>query len=849
MYLEILNKTCKQTKSMPQPCEPRTAISCVILDQVFQNFIKFQPKMLSLCMRLREELYKSVFTTPPELDAKPLSANTDASQAVVDVLASKFMVGTWFDRAREFEKMWEAVRSEGSSAAEHVAELQKTLRYWKDAYLRKVFTAWRQYSSQQKGLRMELNQLKAQMAKDADRIRQLEEENEMLMESKQRYLKLQSELQQERDKNSDYNLDIKTWKHKEDEYLQEIHQANMQIAKLEERIRQLEGSEDDVKNLQEELAGVQKHYVMLGKTLFKAIKAIEGPAHESNLRSQLMPMIEKATRPYNPKGGADASNTLLMPAADPFGGLQFGTDSKQKFAPPDAELLIEWANYIIKLHPAAAGNPSKYVLNDLTGGFRMLDSYLCLINMLAPDFLGTEECDKVLKDLDNAFKVETILETLKKMGIETNLSEPELLSEGGNTEYAHWVLLSSLFRRFADSMVSLSAGNKPFKAPTIEEMRAAADVDYGTTAPETWQKKVDEAIGYYCRWQNTAQSLLNSVNGKMIHRLRGGKGTLSKKEQEELRRFTALKAIRLDDILPKKKEQADEWIEKLIGILTEHYDVLKRVYKYYCSSDTASIDALMSGHEFWRFASDAKVVDKKALNRAGLRRIFFDVNSKTDKGEDPAFNPYIGYDTDSTLTPTEWAEALIRIANIRYKDNFPDLPHRMNHLIENNIIPNCLQVVIDEFKQQVFSPRVQQALKNYRKYLVDVFKAYAKSDVRDVSPEMNFNEFKRMLDDSAMIDEVFTHYAAQHIFIKIQDDDDLSLTMMFHEFQQAVVAIAAFKNPAPYLPLHQRLQSFLEVSMLPPLAHKFPWTENEFKSKAKFEISMPSSGHPAPKRK
>ena len=42
--------------------------------------------------------------------------------------------------------------------------------------------------------------------------------------------------------------------------------------------------------------------------------------------------------------------------------------------------------------------------------------------------------------------------------------------------------------------------------------------------------------------------------------------------------------------------------------------------------------------------------------------------------------------------------------------------------------------------------------------------------------------------------------------------------MTFSEFCEALAAIAVFKDPDPYLPLHQKLESFIFASVLGKLS-------------------------------
>ena len=55
------------------------------------------------------------------------------------------------------------------------------------------------------------------------------------------------------------------------------------------------------------------------------------------------------------------------------------------------------------------------------------------------------------------------------------------------------------------------------------------------------------------------------------------------------------------------------------------------------------------------------------------------------------------------------------------------------------------------------------------------------------------------------------------------DEDDDVTTMHFNEFLDALVLVSVFKQPAPYFPLHQRLDQFLVTGVLARMQQKFLW--------------------------
>eukprot|EP01065_Artemidia_motanka_P047638 TRINITY_DN749_c0_g1_i10.p4 TRINITY_DN749_c0_g1~~TRINITY_DN749_c0_g1_i10.p4 ORF type:complete len:204 (+),score=45.87 TRINITY_DN749_c0_g1_i10:195-806(+) len=47
--------------------------------------------------------------------------------------------------------------------------------------------------------------------------------------------------------------------------------------------------------------------------------------------------------------------------------------------------------------------------------------------------------------------------------------------------------------------------------------------------------------------------------------------------------------------------------------------------------------------------------------------------------------------------------------------------------------------------------------------------------------------------------------------------DDYDAVCSFQEFMEIVCAVAAYRNPAPFIPLHKKLRTLLETKLVPPL--------------------------------
>ena len=69
-------------------------------------------------------------------------------------------------------------------------------------------------------------------------------------------------------------------------------------------------------------------------------------------------------------------------------------------------------------------------------------------------------------------------------------------------------------------------------------------------------------------------------------------------------------------------------------------------------------------------------------------------------------------------------------------------------------------------------------------------------------------------------DSIFTHDAVQDVFQHSQLEEEDDGMLIFSEFQEALIAIALYKNPNPYTSMDRRVEYFFEKQLLLPLKHK-----------------------------
>lgn len=175
------------------------------------------------------------------------------------------------------------------------------------------------------------------------------------------------------------------------------------------------------------------------------------------------------------------------------------------------------------------------------------------------------------------------------------------------------------------------------------------------------------------------------------------------------------------------------------------------------------------------------------------------------------------------ISPAQFLNALLRVAMLRYDTSSATPTCCLRWLMDDHIVARASFADPDEFRAALGADMVRAAYQHQRAPLLKVFSHYAVTHgERKVDKEtMSFAEFKKLCDDSHIAGPHCTHYALQQIFLKMQEEDNVDdVCADFGEFQEVLGAVAAFKNPAPYLPLHQKVRRFLEQALIAPLSDR-----------------------------
>ena len=226
-------------------------------------------------------------------------------------------------------------------------------------------------------------------------------------------------------------------------------------------------------------------------------------------------------------------------------------------------------------------------------------------------------------------------------------------------------------------------------------------------------------------------------------------------------------------------------------------------------------------------------------------------------------------DQDEMLNPAEFVEALIRLSIRRYasaqiaspvssgtqqdkSSQFTDLVSdkvvksrrvvdRVRRLLVENVCAHAQLVDIDSFRMRFADPGVQRSLNARRRWLVGKFREYCAADASQAAVSdqamytMSLSEWEKFLRDHHVFDARFRNRSAATLFVCAQapnfmDEENVTLEsalednqeLIYQEFLEALVALAHFRTPDPFMPLGDRVSKMLtQLDNVKPLDRYF----------------------------
>eukprot|EP00759_Apiculatamorpha_spiralis_P000374 PhF_6_TR10074/c0_g1_i1/m.15637 len=352
-----------------------------------------------------------------------------------------------------------------------------------------------------------------------------------------------------------------------------------------------------------------------------------------------------------------------------------------------------------------------------------------------------------------------------------------------------------------------------------------------------------------------------------------------KEMQVDMKNFTTLAMEKLPEVFPlmplanpeaNSAREAENNAELMTtqAVLLRNYTHLRRVYKYYATLGVTKPRPLaMDVVQFHRLCLDTKIIGQGFMKKDCVA-LFQDTNDRNaDRGlvmpdnsvldekfvaervknntnnnntatapPDASYSTITGtndevivnevqYNPENMLIANEFVQLLCRVAARKFiNEPLPNnataplkVSDALTTLLTKHIIPKAYIADSVEFKQEIFSELVQSVLKKLRRHTMKVFKHYCSG--HDNSAGITAEEFTTMLKDAGALEAPLTQRHIMEIYAQFQECPDMaSSALVYSEFEEALVCVAVFRNPAPYIPLHTKVNAFLEGQLLQELS-------------------------------
>eukprot|EP01062_Namystynia_karyoxenos_P023569 TRINITY_DN19119_c0_g1_i1.p1 TRINITY_DN19119_c0_g1~~TRINITY_DN19119_c0_g1_i1.p1 ORF type:complete len:1081 (+),score=406.58 TRINITY_DN19119_c0_g1_i1:71-3313(+) len=496
---------------------------------------------------------------------------------------------------------------------------------------------------------------------------------------------------------------------------------------------------------------------------------------------------------------------------------------------PLDDVVIEFLNSCIdkqELAQPPIPDVKKYRVSTLSNGMALLEPYGLAMQYFAPDVVSRAELDAMLAQQTVQERAAKVVAAAAQVGMRLHVPAAELAKPHSAT--SHLAFSAALFARFADPLGAARLTDVP--PSTGQEL-----VDGGEhplwpcaqepTSAQQWEERISQAWARRKQWVGAAGTVLSSATQVLLSKATGGGGRreLSEQEQAEMQLFVTAPTVfdqegESQELFASTQPRPGD-VESVQQVLRDSFLQLRGVFGYYAGCDIKVIDGLLSTEEFWKMLSDCKLTTAKD-GKSGLSRA----------QADEMFRKVAG---GQALDQSGFCKLLFRLAAARVKGN-AHLSEKLRTLLDRYVLPNSNATDVDEFREQVYQPTVQTVLASHRDLSVACFRSYCRGargawmgstktkDGKD-DRRMGRDDFAQLVTDLTLTDSVLTQQAVKQIFIQMvqgegAEEDPAACGLSYGQFLECLCCIAAFKSPAPYLPLSRRVARFFDMFFVPMLS-------------------------------
>eukprot|EP01062_Namystynia_karyoxenos_P004934 TRINITY_DN11741_c0_g1_i1.p1 TRINITY_DN11741_c0_g1~~TRINITY_DN11741_c0_g1_i1.p1 ORF type:complete len:1059 (+),score=355.31 TRINITY_DN11741_c0_g1_i1:69-3179(+) len=799
----VLSGASAETAGLGRPNLPVLSVSCALLRQALMLFSRMWPPFEGLVTQCFRNLVSAIFVADPhEAEREPPKLLLDGDDDELRRQILQYGSKTYFQALRELS------RKHGQAATlfeqrerergKLIDAMDGITSRWQAMFRGLLFRAWRSIKARRE-----------EEQESARKLQMVEEENKALQRRNARVHELIEEVRNE--KNQEIWILRKAATEAEERAAEQVERSKALAEELRQCQEALERARQDAQEVVQ--AGRAKcreldlRYTKLAEAAYSIVsERLPWPDWEYRRLLSWEPWLSQVEQ----------------------GRASFSTLS----ATGDAETLLDWVNLMAERHSCYASHGVER-MQWFSGGLNSCHVWACVLGVLGPSHVSAAHVGAVFEEPQLDVKARMLHRMLRVLHVPDLIEPGEFVRESSDV---HHLLAVTLLNRFLQPDTSAVVHGAPcfgpapraegeeaepellpsveLERPWAEAREAASDLyDAEHPMPDKVRSYLNMTAGALLgafeavqfptrRWAGLARSALGScLEGFAAgarYRSRHGEG-LTRGELADRPLFTTLRRKHL-----KGAVDTEEQIEALCRTLQRNYRNLRLIFRHYGSSDPRSATGDLSHEEMWKLCTDCGLPCKGYFDRTSFRVIFSASNFEGATGK------------------------LVRIAQQRFSHRAADPAEAFALLIERFVVPEAAYSDASVFKSSLRDPLAMAVLRRRSSDMAKVFRHYASLEMAEKSNSISLKEFMRLMMDCRVVDEVCTHHALQQIFVKMQDEDDGAagqMEMHFHEFVDAVCAVAAFKNPAPFLPVHIRIQRFWQNWVMPPLRQQLRLTD------------------------
>eukprot|EP01062_Namystynia_karyoxenos_P049512 TRINITY_DN3793_c2_g2_i1.p1 TRINITY_DN3793_c2_g2~~TRINITY_DN3793_c2_g2_i1.p1 ORF type:complete len:836 (+),score=270.32 TRINITY_DN3793_c2_g2_i1:321-2510(+) len=590
---------------------------------------------------------------------------------------------------------------------------------------------------------------------------------------------------------------------------------------------------------------------LLDEVCFRDLQG--GCTEEMMLQDELLPVVEAWSR-----GSTSFSPRRRSASFSPRKGESVGG---RRLAP----LLCEWVNRCLKAHHAG----QEFRL-DPTHGFncpaKELGAMMITIYRMAPTCASAADVEAFLAAPPHEAgpdRAQLVISSLCRAGVMTDV-DPVLLASERRGCY-RMQLLGQLLLRGLDATGAMHAADPRrllWQSDDDDVLHASltAHADYlaqeeqqdtpsskkrkASLGHEEWEPEqlpgrqmpcaswatlrgaLADRLGRLCRARRALQL---SAQREFQAALQGDDDAPTAGESRDMPRYSAaspgvVDALELAFVRSKGRAAPNVLGTKgaVDGILARNARYLRSVFRFYACHDARRAAGVqqrrMSQLEFDAFRGDCGLAELHSGPCDNeLSSIWAAAQQQCDTSP-PGLTPELFTDAVVALACLEFDEYSLLMCETPWR--------RLELLLEVCIMPNASCVSTGEFRHRCNTGQAAALLHSNRPRLTQLFNHYAGGhethdqllQTQKELKELSWKEFKQLMDDAGVPGSTVSHLALHQVFTKMQDKDELALTLQ--ELWEVLCAIAVLREPAPYIPLHMKAEAFLDTVFWPALKRK-----------------------------